>query len=333
MNIFSLPILEIAVSIIICWMLISVLCSMLQETLVQIKGERGRFLKKYILKQLYDTPNQINWGAIMYTHSSIDLLSREYNKPPSEITPKIFSETLIETIASSHMVQSMKNEKLQSNIYKTQLLNDFSFAVEVLLPSDVISFLKSALTKAKIKANGDEEKLYNELVNEISDWYEQLCGMTSIWYKKATKTRLFFLGLAVSIAFNIDSIALFEYFKSNPQARQGVIEYYAENEAYYEDLIKKYSTQVTVSPSEENNRKLDSLKSELKDFYLRHDQIADKYEIPVGWNLSDTPDAATNQEKERNILLMFAGYLITAIAASMGAPFWFAILKNNPLKK
>lgn len=403
MDVFSLPIVEIAVSVIICWMLFSIFCSMIQETIVQVKGERGRFLKKYILKQLYDNPNGINWGSLMYTNSNIDLLSRAYNKPASQITPKIFSETLIETVAGSHIVQSFKTVKPFPQPYQNELLNNFAFATEVLLPSDVMSFLKSALEKARIKAGADEEKLYNVLVQEISDWYEQLCEMTSIWYKKATKLRLFLLGLVLSIAFNIDSIALFTYFKSNPEARAGMIEYYTQNEAYLEDLVKRYGDSVAVDPTENRKEKLDSLKTELTEFYKKHEALVKKYELPVGWDLTCGKDTITDtirrkepivlndtlrvkhiirtnfiiREKDsviagdtlkvndtiriindtiiktrtpiknketvkpgpetpekRNFFLMALGFIISALAASMGAPFWFNLLKkNNPIKK
>lgn len=344
MDIFSLPILEVAVSIIICWMLFSIFCSMIHETLVQIKGERGRFLKKYILKQMYDNPNQINWGSLMYTNSNIDLLSRAYNKPSSQISPKIFSETLIETVAHSHMVQSLKATIPAVTEYKSPLLNDFAYATKVLIPSDVMTFLQGALERSRIKAvneNGiDEEKLYNVLVEEVSGWYGQLCDMTTIWYKKATKTRLFFMALIISVAINVDSVKLFEYFTDNPEARSEVLKYYAANEAYLEKMAHKYDASAGADLSVERKAELDSIKADLKVFTAKTDSLIKANKIPVGWDFSEKNAPATKDAKvaeqgsgKNSVPFWGLGFVITAFAASMGAPYWYSVLKNNPLKK
>ncbi len=208
MNLFSLPIIEIALSLIISWALFAIFCSLLQETMVQLKNERGRFFKKQLLRQFFDAPNQINWGSLLYNHPSVDILSRAYNKPPSEITAKLFSEAIIEIVANAHAVQSKKldTELMQSLSlpnYENKLLKDFSLATKVLLPSELVALLSSSLNKAEIRAgqlnNRSEDKVYTYLVEEISDWYNQLSSRTTVWYRKLTKQRLFFLGLILSV--------------------------------------------------------------------------------------------------------------------------------------
>lgn len=355
MNIFSLPIIEIAISVIISWALFAILCSMIQEAFVQLKNERGRFYKKQLLMQFFDTPNQINWASLLYTHSTIDLLSRAFNKPASDISPKIFAEAIIETVANSHIVQSKKLDNdiignLTLTKYENALLNDFSFATKVLLPSDVVSFLKSSLNKAEVKAGGidskSEDKIYTFLVEEISEWYNQLTSRTTVWYKKLTKKRLFFLGLLMSILLNIDSIRLFNYYKENPQVRTELIKYYEKNKNSLELLANKYDFKDTLSKDSllKGNIKIDrlnieSIKKDITNFRLKIDSLTKENKIPIGWNISFVSDTAkkvthiqtsiNKTEQSINLFMRIIGFIISAFAASVGAPFWFDVLKKT----
>jgi hypothetical protein len=336
MNIFSLPIIEIALSLIISWALFAIFCSILQETMVQLKNERGRFFKQQLLRQLNDAPNQINWASLLYTHPSFDILSRAYNKPPSEISAKTFSETLIEVVATAHKVQSKKLDTelmsaLPANQYENQLLNDFSLATKVLVPSELVALLASSLNKAEIRAGGlkdrTDDKVYNLLVEEISDWFNQLSSRTSVWYRKLTKRRLFFLGLILSVALNINSIALFKYFSKNPAARTALITYYENNKTQLEVMAQKYDQ----SAGPHDTITLKEIKNDVVLLKTKIDSLVDANEIPIGWKQHPKKVSAQNNSWWENILngmLYLIGFVLTAFAASAGAPFWFELLKK-----
>ena len=59
MDFSTIPILPTAISIVICWALFAILCSLLHEAIAQLKAERGRFMKKYLFQQLQDLPNGV----------------------------------------------------------------------------------------------------------------------------------------------------------------------------------------------------------------------------------------------------------------------------------
>lgn len=369
MDIFSLPIVEVGLSIIISWALFAIFCSMIHETMVQIKGERGRFFKKYMLRQFDDKPNKINWGSMLYTHPSVELLSREYNKPASEITAKIFSEAMFEIIPKFQKVRAAKKSPPADYVakYANPQLADFALAMHILRPSNTIAMLKSALHKAEVRAQAtgasNEGLVYNYLIEEISLWYGQFCERTTVWYSKATKTRLFFVGFLVSIACNVDSIRLFKYYNDNPNARKTMIEYYQKNQAQLEQLAQQYdikNTKMNVAAPNDttsaaqqkadqlrnvilrDSTKLDSIKADITLFRTAIDSLAKANKIPIGWSCEDKPVKNANEqaseatppiEKLAYFLLCLFGYAISAFAASLGAPFWFDILrKANPIK-
>src|SRR5690348_1896459 len=81
MNIFSIPGLSLAISLIVCWALFAIFCSLVHEATAQVKAERGRFMKTYLLRQFSDKTNLVNWANEMYRQGTVALLSRERRKP------------------------------------------------------------------------------------------------------------------------------------------------------------------------------------------------------------------------------------------------------------
>src|SRR3954467_9141103 len=112
---FSLSIISVAISLIISWALFAMLCSFIHEAIVQTKAERGRFMRRYLFKQLQDLPNGVNWASMLYLHGTIDLLSREANKPTNDIQPDVFAKTLVEVVSNAHIVQ-MQLATLQQSL-------------------------------------------------------------------------------------------------------------------------------------------------------------------------------------------------------------------------
>lgn len=317
MSTFYIPlILEIALALVISWALFSVLCSMIHEFIVQIKAERGRFTKKMIWVQLMDSPNNINWGALLYMNSRIDLLSRAYNKPVSEINSKTFAQALIESVANSNAVQTIKaeNKNIQP-YYNNETLNNFKIAVNYLAPSSVIALLQQFLKKAEIMSTVSETKeaeIYNVLVAEVEQWYNEFGERLTIWYRKKTRGRVYFLAFIISAILNVDSIQLFKYYNNTPDARKVMINYYEKNLSESKNVNV---TALTVANEKQVLHSLDSLQHAAK--------------LPIGWD--DGGGLICNNSVKDcllSFLLKLLGFAISAFAAGMGAPFWFEILKK-----
>jgi hypothetical protein len=352
---FSSTIVQVALSIVISWALFALLCSMILEIGVQIKSERGRFFRNKIVEKLFDFSNQINWGLLMYNNSNIRLLTKSEKAPPTEICSKTLAEVLIDTVANAQAAKILQpNTPVPKPIYTNDLLNNFEFSVTYLGQSDLIIMLKNALNKAKLKAVNsegcNETTLYDQLVTEVTTWFDQFNDRTSAWYKKLSRKRLFFIGLLVSLAVNVDSIALFRYYESNPTARAGMIDYYLKNKTQLEALSVRYDTikQATVV----DKAAIDSTRKDIKNLSKQIDSLKNNLDLPLGWNkplcvnTKDTTKCAckpaktsTNASKKAPscsrheitfscILLKILGLIISAFVASLGAPFWFDLLRK-----
>ena len=357
---FSSTIVQVAISLVISWALFALLCSMILEITVQIKSERGRFFRDKIVEKLFDFSNQINWGLLMYNNSNIRLLTKSEKAPPTEIASKTLAEVLIETVANAQAAKILPNYEFRKESYKNDLLNNLEFSITYLGQSDLILMLKNAMNKAKIKASGssdDQEKvLYEELVNQVTFWFDQFNERTSAWYKKVSRKRLFIIGLLVSGIVNIDSIALFKYYESNPTARVGMIDYYTKNKIQLETLSAKYDT--TAQAAAVNKAAIDSTKADIRNLAKQIDSLKTNLDLPIGWKsslcfkskstkncnckpavngstASNTQEQNTKEQSNAKekfpiscILLKIFGIIISAFVASLGAPFWFDLLKK-----
>lgn len=340
MNLFSIPIVATAIAIIISWALFAIFCSLLQEAVAQLKAERGRFMKQYLFSQLKDNPNGINWASLLYMHGAIDLLSRTANKPTNDISPRLFAQTLIEVVGNAQLVQ-MQIPALQkqqaaagTSVYQQPTLYNFHAATQVLKPSDMVSFFNQAITAATIKAGKDaagalnESDVYKNLQEHIENWYTEFSERLTLWYKKKTRQRLFMLGALLALIVNVDSIQLFSFYNDNADARNSVISYYQKNG----DALSKLASSLNDS-NKIKQPATDSLLKQAKVFYNSVDSLKKMANLPIGYQysiLSKWKPVLKNWDKDSwaKALWKLLGILMSGFAASVGAPFWFDILKK-----
>jgi hypothetical protein len=216
---------------------------------------------------------------------------------------------------------------LNLNNFTNQILNDFEIAMNTFAPSDIISLLKikfeNAVTRASGTTNGAEGAIYENLVTDLEKWFDEFGTHSTAWYKSLTKKRIFFLGLLMSVLLNVNSVDLFRYFNSNPEARMAVINYYLENR----DSLEKLSN----SSSLYSNK----LKADSTLFYYSNkmDTLIKDTQIPIGNLKKLKPDKFDYTDSEPiNYIIWIFGFIITAFAGSAGAPFWFDLLRKANVK-
>jgi hypothetical protein len=109
-------------------------------------------------------------------------------------------------------------------------------------------------------------------------------------------------GLAVAIALNVDTIKIADYLQQNQSARTALVTS-ADNAATDSDFLNS------------------DYKTVRKDL--------DELSLPIGWNQPvQTPDTSAKRPGNWAWLMTGCGWLLTALAASMGAPFWFDLLNK-----
>lgn len=161
------------------------------------------------------------------------------------------------------------------------------------------------------------------LRREVENWYDSAMDRASGWFKKRTQRNLFLLGLASAVLLNINAISIAQFLNANDAQRQlviGVAQARIDGAAPTGALSEK-----TGALSEKEAAEL-------------HEKLA-QIGLPIGWTASTVhwmwpwhydPKASclTLFAPLPTILLVLTGWLITALATMLGAPFWFDLLNR-----
>jgi hypothetical protein len=131
------------------------------------------------------------------------------------------------------------------------------------------------------------------LKTQIETWFNNGMDRASGWYKRKTQWIQFFLGLGLVIFLNIDSVRIGRtLFAINSPLRASLVE-----------SAKSF----VVQPGGTNRP--------IKDVVEAISTVS----LPIGW--SEFP-------KPNQLPIVLLGWLITAFAVSLGAPFWFDLLNK-----
>jgi hypothetical protein len=189
----------------------------------------------------------------------------------------------------------------------------------------------------------------DKVKTNITQWYDAAMDRVSGWYKRQTQLWLFGISLVIAATVGVDSIKITEALYSNPQLRASLVE-----SATKLTSSKPAAGQPAPAPVQEGNveagnapagsktkddQAVQKAVQDLKDETARLQKTrADLEKARAGFEALGVPTASFNDFKsdkannEKGFWDWFGahvlGFLLTAIAASLGAPFWFDLLNR-----
>lgn len=177
-----------------------------------------------------------------------------------------------------------------------------------------------ALMALAADAKGDLVKFQTNL----EEWFKDSMDRVSGWYKKHTQELLFIIGLGIAIVFNVDSIRVAETLWVDRDARQGMV-------AAANEYVQNHPSPPTPQAKDGSQpEKFDGLANDMRDSVKAFDKVANEALLPVGWQGPSHDDWAAVRSHPlvtaMHGLFTLVGWIITAAALSLGAPFWFDIL-------
>jgi hypothetical protein len=198
-------------------------------------------------------------------------------------------------------------------------------------------------------AGGDAEQARKN----IEDWYNAGMDRVSGWYKRRTQWFLFGIGLVVAIVLNVDSIRVVTALSTDKPKRDAIV-----------GIATAYQKANTSSPATatDTTGATKSVAEAEKQTSATLGEL-NKLGLPIGWTnygcslCENTPQTVTAKDSSKSCwwlpcpsptnlsftdawkkaryshwlrcwLLVFVGWLITALAVSLGAPFWFDMLNK-----
>jgi hypothetical protein len=157
--------------------------------------------------------------------------------------------------------------------------------------------VKSALAAFETAAANDAAQLQKS----VEDWYNTSMDRVSGWYKRRTQIIIFILGIVVCVVLNADCIDYAKRLSKDGSLRQGVV-------AMAQAAAK-------TDPAKDETKPEDRIKNEIKSL--------DGIGLPIGWDEKDKAMGYLNATPSH-----LFGWLLTALAVSLGAPFWFDTLNK-----
>lgn len=159
-------------------------------------------------------------------------------------------------------------------------------------------------------AGGDIDKVRDQL----EDWFNDAMGALTSAYKRRTQAYLLLLGFLLAVSLNVNTVTIARYLYRDAGARAALVA--SAGQLSRDSVVKQ-------SPLDTLMRRIEAL------------------ELPIGWERDTTwraiaakGDSATRNPFSWTIIrliwasppLYVVGWVITAIAVSLGAPFWFDLL-------
>jgi hypothetical protein len=319
--------LEVAIGMALIYLLLSLFCTAINEAIAGILGSRAKNLEKGIkslftdgLKTAASTSSDsgvipaVTLAEAIYGHGLVQSLYKStaserpnswFNKfgssLPSYIPARTFSSALLDILFPSNdpapvPAATVAGTNVVGPVGAAGLAADLSTMLARLraLPD---SKGKEAMLALVNQAGGDITKTRQAFENWFNDGMDRVAG----WYKRKTQLVLFFIGLIVAVGLNVDSIAIGRSLWASPALRSYAI---AAAEQYAGDTTK-------ARPNPNAPKDLAVLQS---------------LALPIGWDTSK--HLWMNSEPGVSPVFVLAGWLLTAIAMTLGAPFWFDTLNK-----
>lgn len=291
------PFLDLAVTLTAIYFLLGLITSSVKEIIDTVLRTRAKDLKKAIDNLLFDT----QWPAIaekIYASPFLLSLQKEKDRFPPYIPSRNFSLAMLEVIKNGYK-DPLSVDKIR------ELIN----ADDSLIQGDAKRLLLTLLDHA----HGNLEKFIHDVEKFYDDAMERLSGR----YKRKVRKILLLIAFIIAGALNVDSIHLVKtYWRDQrllSEAANIAVEYTKEK-----DLLHP----VSVTDSSRRDTIFQRIVGETNKIVQVNYKIK-QMSVPLGWFPENIPDTAFSPW-----LLKVVGWILTAIAISLGAPFWFDMLNK-----
>jgi hypothetical protein len=173
-----------------------------------------------------------------------------------------------------------------------------------------------ALLTLAIDARGDIVAFQRNL----EQWYNDAMDRVSGWYKRYTQRALIVVGIILAIAFNVDSLRVARTLWLDRDARQAMV-----------NAAGSY-TKDKSAPTSQSPQDLEKLEAQLQSNVQAFSDVTTSSLLPLGWKhpwgYYESYFRSSPKDATFSVLTLLAGWLMTALAISLGAPFWFDTLNR-----
>jgi hypothetical protein len=304
---FDNMILDITLGLLLFFLVLSLICSAVQEWIAGAVGLRSRNLRNGI-----DNLVGAEIAESFYNHG---LLKSLYRQPgvlgifktiggrrgvgPSYIEPRLFADVLVDVIDRGSGRSGTGAR--ENTIAKT--FQEVEVAVQALSPGPVREALLTLLADAKDDVDAFRQK--------AADWFDAAMDRVSGWYARRVKVWLFVIATGVVVLFNADAIEVSKKLWKDEALRASlaaIAEQIGQDQAGAGKPKGDDVGEATTEDAQMNGQLPTPAKA-----------LADLDKFPIGWKCEDS-DELCRGENFRGVQSL-VGWLVSILACSLGAPF------------
>jgi hypothetical protein len=194
--------------------------------------------------------------------------------------------------------------------------------------------LNALILDAQTQEQFDDQSLAFVRKN-VEKWYDDAMDRVSGVFKRYSQTLALVIGIYLAVLLNVDAIGITNFLWREAFIRAALMESVSKFEIPQEEFVNnpKQAMQdfrrqfigVSLLPIGWDLHKTDSLSLSDANCQLFPSE-GQSFGVPIPYSkiCITTPDS----NEETNILLKLIGFLFTALAARMGAPLWFDVLRK-----
>ncbi len=287
----SLAVLEVAIGIILVYLVLSLVCTALMEAVIAWRQLKGRNLRKAIVRML----GSDSLADEIYAHPDVAVLCGPTGRPPSYIPSDVFADSVLDIATNSEWRRSggLPSVLRQKCVELSTASDGDDVRARQTLGTRLVGFID--------EAGGDLELTKKR----IETWFDRTGDRSKGWFKRKLSLWLLAIGFVVAALVNADTVQIFDRLSEDPTLREAA-----------------------VSMAEERLKQEDALEGGSTIEYARNEigEIAPF----IGWSDDDPFVAALGGEGNVFVtgLMKALGLVLTAFAISLGAPFWFELLQK-----
>ncbi|WP_291912108.1 hypothetical protein [Chitinophaga sp. CB10] len=344
---FSNLAIDVALGLVFIYLLYSLFVTILQEMIARALGLRARILTKGLRRMLDEDRRREDlgyfgkftfftwfyekgWSVVHYFKPFADapVLKKFYDSPsirylgentassrPAYINPATFSQTIVHLLRNS-----------------TAARDTDSATVAAALEENSLGLGKNTLTHIR-NLFADAQQDIPAFRIQLENWFNEAMQRASSWYRKHCQTWLLVIGFMVAGIFNVDTIAVAKILLKDKTVRQEMVQLASSHSYGYGPAMDTLMEHRLLYKDSAFLRNDTSLKAFVGDTavigvyaMLRNDAGEARNVLGIHREFSPAHPYGLSHPYQSNGWLVIAGWAITAMAISLGAPFWFDLL-------
>lgn len=295
---FGLEMLDVLIGLATVFMVFGIACTAVVEAIASWFRVRSRNLEAALQEFLSGAfKDDKAFVKAFYEHPMIQALSKGEGGLPSYIPPHIVSKVIELLLKGGQAQKSLRTaaERLPGTVESNRI------------KGMLISILDDVTDDAAAFRNGIETH-FNATMDRASGWF-----------KRYTQNVALAVAAVLVLGGNVDTIAIASSLASNPEARAKLVEVAQQQLAVAEQLKQ----QAGVSADGNSGSALAAATEQTRvagETLARAAQQIEASGLQFGWKGFPT--------RWDEILQKLAGLLVSIVAISLGAPFWFSVLQR-----